>query len=140
MDRSTDKRQSIFPVAEVRRSRIRTVLIALLTAAPFLAPTAAFAGVNRWTTNWPSRSVSSVAIDPMNPDLVYASTSGVLKSRNGGLSWNDPSNEDLGILCLAIDPATSSTVFAGTTVGVLKSTDGGASWSKRLMAGAIYNL
>jgi photosystem II stability/assembly factor-like uncharacterized protein len=104
----------------------------------------ALAGVNRWTTHWPDGvGASSVAIDPLNSDVVYVGTdSGVLRSGNGGISWSDPSNGALGrvnVHCVAIDPETSS-VHLGRATGILASTDGGATWSNRLSASAIYNI
>src|SRR6266540_1502442 len=116
------------------------VVFALLTVltAPVLA------GVNRWTSSLPVVRVNDVAIDPVNPNVVYAGTlEGVFKSSNGGMSWIDPSNGQLdrtNVHCLAIDPLIPSSVYAGTGRGILKSTDGGATWSDRDTAGAIYNL
>jgi photosystem II stability/assembly factor-like uncharacterized protein len=121
-------------------TRCCAVVFALLAAsgAPVLA------GVNRWTSSGPVPRVNDVAIDPVDPTVVYAGTQkGVFKSSNGGLSWNDPSNgqlEGTNVHCLAIDPLTPSSVFAGTGRGVLKSANGGATWSDTRTAGAIYNL
>jgi hypothetical protein len=41
---------------------------------------------------------------------------------NSGLTYTD-------VRALAIDPVTTSTIYAGTSAGGYKSTDGGASWS-----------
>ncbi|HEX7252636.1 MAG TPA: sialidase family protein [Thermoanaerobaculia bacterium] len=116
----------------------------LTAAIAFLWASSALAVVNRWTTHWPQNiDPTSVAIDPLNADVVYAGTgSGVLRSGNGGLTWSDPSNGALDgvvVRCVAIDPETSS-VHLGTPSGILASTDGGATWSNRLAAKAIYNI
>jgi photosystem II stability/assembly factor-like uncharacterized protein len=133
-----------------QRSRRARRLTATVT---FLWASTALAVVNRWTTHWPQDTlyVTSVAIDPLNSDVVYAgryagappgTASGLLKSENGGLSWSDPSNgllEGLFVNCVAIDPQTSS-VNVGTSDGILASTDGGATWSPRLASRNIYNI
>src|SRR5262249_8697532 len=57
---------------------------------------------------------------------------GVLKSTNGGTSW-DALNSGLtnpNVLALAIDPTNPATVYAGTAgSGVFKSTDGALTWT-----------
>ena len=54
----------------------------------------------------------------------------LFKSVNGGDDW---SNDNYGLLaqltCLAIDPVSTSTVYAGTSAGVYKSTNGGRNWT-----------
>jgi hypothetical protein len=82
------------------------------------------------------------AIDPSTPSTIYAGMAAwypgapaVLKSTDSGGSWVAA---DRGIafadylesvLCLAIDPAAPSTLYAGTENGLFKSTDGGTSWN-----------
>jgi photosystem II stability/assembly factor-like uncharacterized protein len=88
-----------------------------------------------------------LAIDPQDPDTVYAglvrtwtpTTGGVFKTTNGGQSWR-PMNTGLGgarsVSAVAIDPQTPGTVYVGTSLdeetgrggGVFKSTNGGRSW------------
>jgi photosystem II stability/assembly factor-like uncharacterized protein len=59
---------------------------------------------------------------------------GIYKSTDGGLSWrpsNDAVSSRWNINCLAVDPRTDQTVYAGTVDGgVLKSADGGKSWTQ----------
>jgi photosystem II stability/assembly factor-like uncharacterized protein len=82
----------------------------------------------------------SLALDPKNPDTIYAWTnSGMFKSTDGGASWS-AANAGLpavfGLVSLAIDPQDTSAVYAALQTccsgagigGVFKSTDGGASW------------
>lgn len=92
-------------------------------------------------TNWQpladgglqSRSVLSIAVHPLSPDVVYAATAGggVMKSTNGGRTWSS-SNEGLptrNVRCLAIDARAPDTVYLGTEDAALfKSSDGGATW------------
>jgi photosystem II stability/assembly factor-like uncharacterized protein len=111
--------------------------VPLLAAITLDAPLA-FGGVNRWTTGGPSgvpSAVTALAIDPLNPDTVYAGTGReVFRSRDGGLSWTAssfqaPSGPAPMPSGLAIDPLFTSNVYAATNVGVFKSADGGGSWA-----------
>lgn len=75
----------------------------------------------------------SLAVDPGNSDVIYASLhgGGVLKSINGGASWIGAS-QGLGsneVFSLAIDPLNTLNLYAGTVAGgVFKSTNGGLNW------------
>lgn len=107
-------------------------------ALPLLFLTAALparlsAGVERWTPLGPDEGVVlSLAVDPQNPDIVYAGTrtAGVFRSADGGRSWV-PARRGLlsaQVNCLAIDPQTPSTLYACNFWRVFKSTDRGATW------------
>ena len=88
--------------------------------------------------------VNSLAIDPINPQILYAGVnfatktstedrkSGVYKSTDGGASWSREifSWTAYNITSLAIDPENPSTIYAGAQFsgGVWKSTDGGTWW------------
>jgi serine/threonine protein kinase/photosystem II stability/assembly factor-like uncharacterized protein len=85
-----------------------------------------------------SHNVQSLAIDPTDPNVVYAGTgwgpfggNGVYKSTDGGENWS-PANRgmiDYSITALAIDPANPQTIYAGGNGGELfKSSDGGQTW------------
>jgi hypothetical protein len=93
-----------------------------------------------------------LAIDPQNSGTLYVGTSnaGVIKSTDGGASWNAASAGLLftsdggyvGVYLLAIDPLNTRTLYAATNgccspslFGLFKSTDGGASWSQAGSAG-----
>ncbi len=92
------------------------------------------AGVNHWTAIGPDgANVVTLVVDPVVPAIAFAGTtgSGVFKTTDGGASWAI-ANAGLptdNVLVLAIDPATHSTLYAGTDAGVFKSTDGGQSWA-----------
>jgi hypothetical protein len=55
----------------------------------------------------------------------------VFKTVDAGASWTavNTTLTNLVVAALAIDPATPTTVYAGTDGGVFKSVDGGGSWS-----------
>ncbi len=91
--------------------------------------------------------VSAIAVDPSNPDIVFASAT---RSTDGGASW-EFIGDDLwvgGVMCpqerYAINPQDSSIVYLGQNCfeGVWKSTDGGTSWTRIIVssAGGGYTL
>ena len=81
-------------------------------------------------------NVTSIAIDPINNNLVYVATTnhGLLKSTNGGQHWQSmegglPSIRP--ILSVAIQPNDVNTIFAGVERGsIFKSVDRGVSWNR----------
>jgi hypothetical protein len=75
-------------------------------------------------------TVFALAVDPGNPEIVYAGGWGsIFKSTNGGDTWNDVTTDPwTRVTALAIDPTRTATVYAGTDRGVSKTTDGGRSW------------
>ena len=97
------------------------------------------AGTNVWTSIGPDGGrVQAIAVDPQNPDTVYAVAGGaIFKTTDGAANWRrvySPATSDgaanYPATLVAIDPTDSDIVYAGTiTAGVFKSTDGGASWS-----------
>ena len=77
--------------------------------------------------------VYALAIDPSNPNILYAGTfgAGVFKSTDGGAHWTTLNTglTDTRVSSLAIDPSNPNILYAGTPgVGVFKSTDGGGHW------------
>jgi photosystem II stability/assembly factor-like uncharacterized protein len=109
--------------------------------------------------------VSDVAIDPNNPDTVYAASyqrrrhvwtfidggaeSAIYKSTDAGGTWNKLKaglpNVDLGRIGLAISPVDTNVVYATVEAadgkgGIFRSTDRGGSWERRnpFDTGAMY--
>ena len=81
-------------------------------------------------TNGPEGTVEALVLAPVRPSVLYAGThDGVLKRADGETDWaflDGPA----GILSLRIDPASSSTIYAGTDgEGVFKSINGGLDWA-----------
>jgi photosystem II stability/assembly factor-like uncharacterized protein len=81
--------------------------------------------------------IEAVAVDPSDPNTVYAASSGssdcfgggqgVYRSSDGGGTWKlvEPKQYIYG---LAIDPSDPATVYAVTGSGMIKTADGGSSW------------
>lgn len=88
---------------------------------------------------------SDLAIDPTNTQVMYLGTGdndggdmpslGVLKSIDGGLTWNSTGmnfniNQQRKIARLIIDPSNANTIYCGTSAGIFKSYDAGINWSQ----------
>jgi photosystem II stability/assembly factor-like uncharacterized protein len=79
----------------------------------------------------PYRYFDAMAIDPVNPQVVYAAGRvGVFKSSDGGASWSqltgglDPQG---GATAIVVDPTNTQVVYVGTSrLGLFYSKDGGA--------------
>jgi photosystem II stability/assembly factor-like uncharacterized protein len=95
-----------------------------------------------------SLKISSLAIDPRDPRILYAGTGfrsnlnghGVYKSTDGGLSWKSINNglpvDDMPlggyyVQAITIDPNDSQTIYAAGFGGLYKSTDGGQLWKRQ---------
>ena len=66
-----------------------------------------YAGIDEWTSNgpWGGRT-GSVCIDPGNPDVLYTTHNGVLKTTNGGQIWEHSSNGiPLDMQCMFVGPS-----------------------------------
>lgn len=89
-----------------------------------------------------NRSVSSLAIDPTDSNVLYAGVDmkgassdgqygGVYKSEDGGISWNKVDQIIHSVTDISIDPHNPKIIFAATRQydgGVFRSTDGGSKW------------
>jgi photosystem II stability/assembly factor-like uncharacterized protein len=102
------------------------------------------------TDNLPSLIVSDVDINPKNPNTIYLCTGdrdshyrtysifgvGVLKSYNGGLSWDTTgmswANSQMEIAnCLLINPDDTNCIILGSSNGIFKSMNGGKTWAQK---------
>src|SRR3712207_6331906 len=80
-------------------------------------------------------SVTSLALHPTNPNVLYAAVSGVVyRSVNGGASWVEIPLSGR-VTEVVLDPSRPTTVYALSPEGVLKSVNGGAGWTSSAPAG-----
>ena len=74
------------------------------------------------------RNFVSVAIDPQNPDIVYAGTRHLpWKTSDGGQSWHNLKDgilDDSDVFSIIVDPKTPSRVYASACSGIYKSDNG----------------
>ncbi len=97
-----------------------------------------------WDAGWPSQQrILSIAIDPADPDTLYACSSDakdlehvggtVMKSTDGGATWFEITtglDPEQGFLTLLLDRFDPSTVYLATqSDGVYITRDGGATWT-----------
>ena len=109
---------------------------------------------------WGKTDLGALAIDPSNPNVIYASVEvnipnsfayfpAIFKSTNGGANWSQIFN-GLSVIysltSLVIDPVNPNTIYAAgynyNCCGgvVLKSTNGGGSWSQSNLSGSVSTL
>jgi PKD repeat protein/photosystem II stability/assembly factor-like uncharacterized protein len=94
------------------------------------------------TDSLPSLGVSSIAVNPSNPNTIYIGTGdrdggdsygyGVLKTNDGGETWF-VANTGMGsrtVGKLLINPSSPNTLIAATNNGMYKTTNGGNTWAK----------
>ena len=93
--------------------------------------------------NLPQIGVSGIAVDPNNSNIIYITTGdcdaadtysiGVLKSIDGGITWNTTgltfttTNKLAGDII--INPTNSNMLWAATSDGLYKSVNGGTNWT-----------
>lgn len=115
-------------------------------------------GGNSWTVltdNLPILGVSAMAVPDGDPNTVYIGTGdgdasdtysiGVLKSTDGGTTWNNTgltwttSNNRL-IRRMVIHPTNPNTLWVASNIGMFKTTDGGATWTQTLNGENMYDV
>ena len=109
-------------------------------------------GGNTWTvltSSTPTLGVSSILVNPANPDLILIGTGdrdataapgmGVFRSTDGGNTWV-PSNtgiETATVGMMLMHPADPNIILAATSKGIFKSINGGLTWINK--SGDNYN-
>ncbi len=78
------------------------------------------------------QSVSSIAIDPSNPEVVFlACGNGIVRSQDGGDTWRMTSGwRESDFTKIAIDPTDGNNVYAASVWGISVSRDGGDTWAR----------
>jgi photosystem II stability/assembly factor-like uncharacterized protein len=93
----------------------------------------------------PNLAVSCMAMDPTNPNVIYAGTgeptynadairgAGIFKTINGGATWFQlaatANSSYLYVSRLSIDPNNGQIILAATRSGIFRSTNGGTNWT-----------
>ncbi len=124
------------------RLTTRTVIITVSISLLFLITNTVQAGDGLWHSLGPEGGLIQIlAIDPQNPQILYAGTTGggMFKSTDGGDNWQPVNNGLMGdgppaIQVFAIDPLNPQNLYAGKSgelspPGVFKSTNGGENWT-----------
>ncbi len=107
---------------------------------------------------WPSLATSCVAVDPANPNTIYAGTGdydgssgapiGIMKSTDGGATWRNLGQGQLGgaaVRRILIDPENPQILIAINGRGpagvgqVYRSGDGGSNWTPVLPVNASWS-
>jgi photosystem II stability/assembly factor-like uncharacterized protein len=99
----------------------------------------------------PNLAVCALAMDPRNPDVIYAGTgegyfnvdavrgAGIFMTTDGGRTWThlaSTRNENFYYVNdIVISPNDSRRIYAATRTGVWRSRDGGQSWTRILARG-----
>ncbi len=104
------------------------------------------------TEDLPTMSMGAVAIDPSNPDIVWAGTGeangesyiypgiGVIKSTDAGATWNLTGlKSNTRIAALRIHPTIGDIAVAATWDGIRRTEDGGETWNT-VQSGEVYDL
>jgi len=106
------------------------------------------------TDNLPVIGCSDLAIDPNNSNVMYLATGdgdgsdtysiGVLKSTNGGTTWNTTGlnwnvTQTRTIRRLIINPSNTNILIAATSNGIYRTTNGGTSWTQ-IITGSFRDL
>jgi photosystem II stability/assembly factor-like uncharacterized protein len=80
------------------------------------------------------RNVDSLAIDPRDPQTIYAGTYHLpWKTTDAGRSWLPVAAgmiDDSDVMSLRVDASSSSRVFASACSGIYRSENAGAQWTK----------
>ena len=112
----------------------------------YLPPINGFVSVTAEAEGGSSTHVTSIAVDPQDPKIMFVGTSGggVYKSRNAGSTWENVSRTpsplnpgqnfiDPYVNDISINPDNSDTIYAATGYGgrgnIYRSLDGGLTWN-----------
>ncbi|TAK62390.1 MAG: choice-of-anchor D domain-containing protein [Bacteroidetes bacterium] len=103
-------------------------------------------GGSSWTTNtdaFGTLGITAIVFDPTNPDIMYIATGdadagdtysiGVLKSLDGGTTWNPTglnysTSSVTTIRALVIHPTNANILLATTGGGIYRTTNAGTNW------------
>jgi photosystem II stability/assembly factor-like uncharacterized protein len=80
------------------------------------------------------RNFDSLAVDPRNPEIIYAGTFHLpWKTTDGGQDWvaiYEGMIDDSDVLSLAVNPSNPEEIFASACSGIYRSDDAGLHWKQ----------
>jgi photosystem II stability/assembly factor-like uncharacterized protein len=80
--------------------------------------------------------ITAVAIDPQNPDVIYAGTPHLpWKTTDGGKTWSSIHSgmiDDSDVFSIYVDPRSPAQIFASACSGIYQSPNGGSLWRKMM--------
>jgi photosystem II stability/assembly factor-like uncharacterized protein len=92
-------------------------------------------GGKHWTARWSGlglqTQIIALAIDPLQPKVMYAGgTEGFFRSEDGSVTWRSSGPELAGqtIFCLLAGGVKTGELYAGATKGAYRSQDSGEHW------------
>ncbi len=127
-------------------------------------------GANAWeyvNTGFPVLGVSSIAVSPVDTNVMFIGTGevyayqnstggivdrltrgsygiGILKTTDGGITWSKSldwsMNQERGVWVVKFNPQNPNTIFAGTTEGVFVSYDNGDTWQQKSSVAMVTDL
>ncbi len=143
---SPDEGRTWTPVKGVENFGVRSLVSAPSKPTRFISGT--LRGVmmsddsgKTWTRisdpqNAEMQGITAVAVDPTNPDIIYAGTSHLpWKTMDGGKSWQSIHTgmiDDSDVFSLYVDRANPQDIFASACSGIYSSANRGDQWKKLL--------
>jgi len=141
---STDSGQTWTAVKGIENFGVRSLVAAPSKPSRFISGT--LQGVmmsedsgKTWTRisdpqNAEMQGITAVAVDPQNPDIIYAGTSHLpWKTMDAGKTWESIHNgmiDDSDVFSLYVDGANPQDIFASACSGIYASTNRGDQWRK----------
>ena len=141
---SHDQGHTWAPVPDIKDFGVRSIVAAASKPTRFISGTLRGVWMSddsgaTWTRisdpkNLEMGGITATAIDPKDPDILYAGTSHLpWKSTDGGKTWHSihtGMTDDSDVFSIYINPADPNNVFASACSGIYTSNDRGDQWRK----------
>ncbi len=90
-------------------------------------------------------TTNTIYIATGDRDKSYSRSIGVLKSTDGGATWNTTGlsyslSQNKKVYKLLLDPSNNNTLLAATSSGVYKTTNGGTTWNTQLTSASFMDM
>jgi photosystem II stability/assembly factor-like uncharacterized protein len=141
---SRDQGRTWAPVPDIKDFGVRSIVAAPSKPTRFISGTLRGVMMSEdsgatWTRmsdpkNLEMQGITATAIDPKDPDIMYAGTSHLpWKSIDGGKTWHSihtGMTDDSDVFSIYVNPADPNNVFASACSGIYTSGDRGDQWRK----------